>query len=220
MALREELGKLDSAVAAGQMTVEEFRTQRDHLLAAAGSGPATSAPFPPAYRWGKAAETDDQTRSVPRPAAAEDRTQVVARPSAAAGERTQVVRRRPQHPRAPAPEDRTQVVRRSPPRDADRTQVVRAGEMPAGYANVGAPPWARGPALPPTAANRVRPEGTLPPWTLNQPSLVQPTPTGARPTGYVGAGTFRAERSRRWLLPVLALVLALLILGLVLYVTL
>lgn len=214
MALREELGKLDSAVAAGQITVEDFRTQRDRLLAAAGSGPATSTSVPPPYRWGEPGETDDQTRAVPRPAPPEDRTQVVARPSISAAERTQVVRRRPERPRTPPPEDRTQVVRRSPPRDADRTQVVRAGEMPSGYANVGAPPWARGPALSSTTSDRVQAERTLPPWTLNQPS-----PTGGRHTGYVGAEAFRAERPRRWLLPVIALVLALLMLGLILYFT-
>ncbi|MEO9222889.1 MAG: SHOCT domain-containing protein, partial [Mycobacteriaceae bacterium] len=166
MALREELSKLDSAVAAGQITAEEFRTQRDRLLAEAGSGPAAGAPFPPPYRWDEPAAIEDRTRVVPRPAPAEDRTQVVWRPAPSAGERTQVVRGKPEPSTSPPAEDRTQVVHRPPvpratpqPADADRTQVVRAGEGASGYANVGAPPWARGPALSPTASSPLHPEG-------------------------------------------------------------
>ena len=222
MALREELSKLDSEVAAGQITAEEFRAQRDRLLAEAGSGPATSAPFPPPYRWDEPAAADEHTRVVPRPAPAEDRTQVVRRPATSAGERTQVVRRKPEPPPSPPAEDRTQVVHRPPvpratpqPADADRTQVVRAGEGASGYANVGAPPWARGPALSPTASSPLRPEGTLPPWTLNQP-----TPAAQGGAGYLNAATFRAHRTRRWLVPAAALVVVLLIVALIVFLTL
>ncbi|MEO9223331.1 MAG: hypothetical protein ABI251_16460 [Mycobacteriaceae bacterium] len=217
MALREELSKLDSEVAAGQITVEEFRSQRDRLLAEAGSGPATSAPFPPPYRWEEPAAADDHTRVVPRPAPAEDRTQVVRQPATSAGERTPAVRRQPEPSTTPSPEDRTQVVHRPAhrratpqPADADHTQVVRGGGVASGYANVGAPPWARGAALLPTPSSPPRPEGTLPPWTLNQP-----TPAVQRSTGYVDAATFRAHRSRRWWVPAAAFVVVLLIVALI-----
>ncbi len=228
MALREQLSKLDSEVAAGQITAEEFRTQRDRLLAEAGSGPVISAPFPPPYRWDEPAAADERTRVVrrkqepPTSPPAGDRTQVVRRPSTSAGERTQVVRRKPGPSTSPPAEDRTQVVRRPPvgratprPADADRTQVVRVGEVAPGYANVGAPPWARGPALSPTASSPLRPEGTLPPWTLNRP-----TPVAQRGAGYLNAATFRAHRSRRWLVSAAALAVVLLIVALIAYLTL
>jgi len=233
VALRDELGKLDSEVAAGRISAEEFRAQRDHLLASAGSGPVTGGPFPPPYRWGERTDgeptdTDERTRTVPRAAPAEDRTEVVTRRSVPAGERTQVVPRRtgPRHagPSAAAPsEEHTQVVRR--PSDAGRTQVVRNGAVRSGYSTVGAPPWARGPAMTPpsTAApnplrpNPLRPEGTLPPWTLNQ----QISPS-TRTSGYGNGAAFRATRPHGWLRPaavVLAVLLIVaLVLGIVLYV--
>ena len=208
MALREELAKLDSEVAAGQISAEVFRAQRDHLLASAGSGPATSGPFPPPYRWGEPTDgeptdgeptdgeptdRDERTRTVPRAAPAEDRTQVVSHRPVPAGERTQVVRRSP---------------------DADRTQVARTGAVRSGYSTVGAPPWARGPAMTspsPDAPNSVRPEGTLPPWTLNQP--ISP---GTRTAGYGNGGAFRATRPHGWLLPAAVALAVLLIVALVL----
>lgn len=192
MALREELNRLDSEVASGQITAEEFRTRRDHLLAAAGSGPAT-ARFP--------ATADERTRAVPRSApTAEERTQVVARAQVPASERTQVV------PRQAVPaEERTQVVRRPPAVESDRTQVVRAGRPSPGYATLGAPPWARVPNVEPPGFQR--PEGTLPPWTLSPTSgpradQVSPTPTSG---------------SQRWLILVLVGIVLLTVIGVCLY---
>jgi len=235
VALRDELSKLDSEVAAGQITAEEFRVRRDRILASAGSGPAAGGPFPPPYRWGEASAADEQTPSVSPRAPVEDRTQVVRRAAPGAtstpmtAERTQVVPRRaastPPASRSPAPtpatavpDDRTQVVPRGAPpsqpqsAEADRTQVVRPGAATSGYSNVGAPPWARGTTG--AAGNRssppLRPEGTLPPWTLDQP-------IAAAPTRYAYGAAFGATRHPKWLLPAIAVVVVLLVIGIVLW---
>lgn len=240
MALRDELSKLDSEVAAGQITAEEFRVRRDRILASAGSGPAAGGPFPPPYRWGEESAADEQTPSVTPRAPVEDRTQVVRRtapgatPTPMTAERTQVVPRRaastppastPPAPRPPTPtpatavpDDRTQVVPRGAPpsqpqsAEADRTQVVRPGAARSGYSNVGAPPWARGTTG--AAGNRsappLRPEGTLPPWTLDQP-------IAAAPTRYANGAAFGATRHHKWLLPAIAVVVVLLVIGIVLW---
>jgi len=245
VALRDELSKLDSEVAAGQITAEEFRVRRDRILASAGSGPAAGGPFPPPCRWGEESAADEQTPSVSPRAPVEDRTQVVRR--AAPGgtstpmtaERTQVVPRHaastppastppastPCAPRPPAPtpgeavpDDRTQVVPRGAPpsqpqsAEADRTQVVRPGAATSGYSNVGAPPWARGTTG--AAGNRsvppLRPEGTLPPWTLDQP-------IAAAPTRYANGAAFGTTRHHKWLLPAIAVLVVLLVIGIVLW---
>jgi len=255
VALRDELSKLDSEVAAGQITAEEFRVRRDRILASAGSGPAAGGPFPPPYRWGEESAADEQTPSVTPRAPVEDRTQVVRRtapgatPTPMTAERTQVVPRRaastppastppastppastppastPPAPRPPTPtpatavpDDRTQVVPRGAPpsqpqsAEADRTQVVRPGAARSGYSNVGAPPWARGTTG--AAGNRsgppLRPEGTLPPWTLDQP-------IAAAPTRYANGAAFGATRHHKWLLPAIAVVVVLLVIGIVLW---
>lgn len=245
MALRDELSKLDSEVAAGQITAEELSVRRDRILASAGSGPAAGGPFPPPYRWGEESAADEQTPSVTARAPVEDRTQVVRRAAPGAtstpmtAERTQVVPRRaaspppastppastPPAPRSPAPtpatavpDDRTQVVPRGAPpsqpqsAEADRTQVVRPGAVRSGYSNVGAPPWARGTEG--AAGNRsappLRPEGTLPPWTLDQP-------IAAAPTRYANGTAFGATRHHNWLLPAIAVVVVLLVIGIVLW---
>ena len=245
MALRDELSKLDSEVAAGQITAEEFRVRRDRILASAGSGPAAGGPFPPSYRWGEESAADEQTPSVTPRAPVEDRTQVVRRAAPGAtstpmtAERTQVVPRRaassppaptppaptPPASRSPAPtpatavpDDRTQMVPRGAPpsqpqsAEADRTQVVRPGAATSGYSNVGPPPWARGTTG--AAGNRsappLRPEGTLPPWTLDQP-------IAAAPTRYANGAAFGATRHHNWLLPAIAVVVVLLVIGIVLW---
>ncbi len=202
MALRDELSKLDADVAAGQISAAEFRARRDLLLAAAGSGPAAAGPFPPPYRWGDPAEQsgEERTQAIPR-TAPEDRTQVVPRKTPASADRTQVVRRAAQQaPAAPRPAD------------PERTQVVRPGQLPSGYANVGAPPWARGVALaaPGSEPGFQRPEGTLPPWTLGEP-----TSTAQRPVNYANGADFGHAGHRRWVRPLVALVVVGVLIGLV-----
>ena len=116
------------------------------------------------------------------------------------------------------PDDRTQVVPRGAPpsqpqsAEADRTQVVRPGAVRSGYSNVGAPPWARGTEG--AAGNRsappLRPEGTLPPWTLDQP-------IAAAPTRYANGAAFGTTRHHKWLLPAIAVLVVLLVIGIVLW---
>ncbi|MGZ4553867.1 MAG: hypothetical protein ACXVXQ_10335 [Mycobacteriaceae bacterium] len=227
--MRDDLNRLDSEVAAGHITAEEFRARRDHLLAAAGSGPATTGTFPAAHRRPAEANVDDaHTRVVPRAAPpAEERTQVVSRNRMPAGDRAQVA---PRHagPRAAPAEERTQVVLRTPPRppqqpppqrsapaDPERTQVMRAGTRPSGYSTVGAPPWARGSAAAHPGGGQPgfqRPEGTLPPWTLGPPA-----PTDQRPRGYTASTDFLAAPARRWPIPLAAAVVILVMIGTCLY---
>ena len=190
MAWRDEMNALDSDVAAGRITAEEYRTKRDELLASSGSGAAGGAnPFPPPFRWGAEA-----TGGLQDPGVA-DRTQVVRRGSNPEADRTQVVRRG-SNPEA----DRTQVVRP----DADRTQVVRPGApLPAQEFSPGSPPWqaTQAPAGPPPPS---RPGGTTPPWNTDF------TPR----QGPDSFGDFRAQPQRgRWIAPVVALVVAIVVIG-------
>jgi len=225
VALRDELSKLDSEVASGQITAEEFRVRRDRILASAGSGPAAGGLFPPPYRWGEESAADEQTPSVTPRAPVEDRTQVVPRPAASTPPASTPAASTPPAPRPPAPtpgeavpDDRTQVVPRGAPpsqpqsAEADRTQVVRPGAATSGYSNVGAPPWARGTTG--AAGNRsvppLRPEGTLPPWTLDQP-------IAAAPTRYANGAAFGTTRHHKWLLPAIAVLVVLLVIGIVLW---
>lgn len=203
VALRDELSRLDADVAAGQISAAEFRARRDQLLAAAGSGPAAAGPFPPSYRWGDPVEQsgEERTQAIPR-TAPEDRTQVVPRKTAASADRTQVVRRAAQQaPAAPRPAD------------PERTQVVRPGPQPtSGYANVGAPPWARGVSVAGRSCEPgfQRPEGTLPPWTLGEPTC-----TAQRPVNYANGADFGHAGHRRWVWPLVALVVVGVLIGLV-----
>lgn len=237
MALQDELSRLDSEVAAGRISAEQFRQQRDLLLASAGRGPASGGPFPPPFQWPDGATAPADAAAQPAAAAeapAEDRTQVVRRPPARAAsstaadssDRTQVVPRRGPATAAPT-EDRTQVVPRhsgptGPARtttpaarpaaagDADRTQMVRSA--PSGYSTVGAPPWARGGASPqrgPAGPDAAGAEANLPPWTLGQPQAA-PQRVGA----YSEATPFtETSASRRWLVPVAVLVLLVVVLA-------
>ena len=191
MAWRDEMNALDSDVAAGRITAEEYRTKRDELLAGSGSGAAGGPnPFPPPFRWGA------QATDGPRDPDVADRTQVVHPGPAPDADRTQVVR-----PGSAAPgSDRTQVVRP----DADRTQVVRPGApLPAQEHFPGSPPWqatqpAAGPPLP------LRPGGTTPPWNTDF------TPR----QGPDSFGDFGAQpKLARWVAPAVAVVVAIVVIG-------
>jgi hypothetical protein len=133
MSWQEDLQQLDSALAAGQISADDYRLRRDEVLANAAQALPGGAqqqqqqpqqpagPFPPPFRW-------DQ------PGAPAEATQVV-RPGDA--ERTQVVR--PGTPpqgvpqQQPPDSERTQYVRPVQPADADRTQVVQSGTPSGGF---------------------------------------------------------------------------------------
>lgn len=108
-------------------------------------------------------------------------------------------------------EERTQAIPRTAPED--RTQVVRPGPQPtSGYANVGAPPWARGVSVAGRSSEPgfQRPEGTLPPWTLGEPTC-----TAQRPVNYANGADFGHAGHRRWVWPLVALVVVGVLIGLV-----
>ena len=199
MAWQDEMNALDSAVAAGRVTAEEYRTQRDELLASSGTGTAVGEgnPFPPPFRWGERAPGAAEE---PDPA---DRTQVVRPSSAADADLTQVVRPGSAAPESALPDaDLTQVV--NP--DADRTQVVRPGApLPAQEYTPGSPPWQATPppAGPPPPS---RPGGTAPPWN-----------TGDGFTPRQGPDSFGELRAKppggRWVAPVVAVVVAIAVIG-------
>ncbi|KAA2263698.1 hypothetical protein F0L68_09405 [Solihabitans fulvus] len=129
MSWQEELQQLDSALAEGRISADDYRRRRDEVLAQASAAqPAApaqppSGPFPPPFRW--APPTPDSTQVMPTikdsPGSAEaDRTQVVPNAGPAA------------RPAGGQEADRTQVVSSSAgqaahaggQQEADRTQVV------------------------------------------------------------------------------------------------
>ncbi|RJQ74965.1 SHOCT domain-containing protein [Pseudonocardiaceae bacterium YIM PH 21723] len=132
MAWQEELRKLDDLLAAGQISAEDYRRQRDEIIAEGVGNPQQGRggdAFPPPFRW----ETQNDE---PSP----DATQVVS------------TNYQPQQqaPATPPPPP--------PPAHPEATQVVAnpAAQQP-NYANTApdassAPPWASA-ELPPMAAN-------------------------------------------------------------------
>ena len=136
MTWQEQLRQLDAAFAAGKVSADVYRRQRDDLLASAQSGqsaapqqpqqPQTgpdSNPFPAPFKWSPQQPQPPQSSS-------SEPTQFI-KPVGAPNEadRTQVVPNSGQPPAGDAGE-RTQVVS-----NADRTQVVR------GQQQQGAAPW-------------------------------------------------------------------------------
>ncbi|ONI82087.1 hypothetical protein ALI22I_38680 [Saccharothrix sp. ALI-22-I] len=125
MTWQEQLQQLDAALAAGKISAEDYRRQRDELLSNAQSGGAAQAPqagpnsdpFPAPFKW-SAQRPSGQPQQQPT----SESTQFI-RPATPPGEadRTQVV------PNAGPQADRTQVVP-----NADRTQVVgpQQGQQP------------------------------------------------------------------------------------------
>jgi hypothetical protein len=140
---QEDLRKLDSALAAGQISADEYRTRRDGLLKSAVSS-ATPAPAEPPSQ-------SETTQFIPPIGAAKpqpglDQTQIVppALPVAGNPEKTQVV----------AGHDRTQVVQSNG--DPDRTQHVAPVAQP--YAPYGGGGQMRPPPSPPQGFQAQRPD--------------------------------------------------------------
>jgi len=126
MSWQEDLQQLDRALAAGQISADDYRLRRDEVLAIAAQAQPGAAPqqqqqqpqqqqgpFPPPFRWGQSDGTEA--------------TQVV---QPGDSERTQVVR--PVTPQSPDSE-RTQFVRPTQPNDGERTQVVQSGTPSGGF---------------------------------------------------------------------------------------
>jgi hypothetical protein len=129
MSWQEDLQELDNALASGRISADEYRRQRDEVLASASTAAAppeqapqqAASPFPPPFKWGTAPPEATQVvqgGGLPRQDA--DRTQVVrpgAEPPKGDADRTQFVR-----PVTGAP----------PPQDGGRTHVIHGGQVPQG----------------------------------------------------------------------------------------
>ena len=158
MTWQEELGQLDRKLAAGQISADDYRRQRDRILAAASGGqqaaapgapqtpgsgieqpqpgqnPEARAPFAPPFRW-EAVPPNEPTQAVSQG----------ADPNQSAGDAA----------------DKTQIV--SSDNTADRTQVVPRG---AGAGNQGGGPAERTQHIPAIGANQQQPPMQQP----NQPT--------------------------------------------------
>jgi hypothetical protein len=197
---QDELRRLDEELASGRLAADDYRRQRDELLAQAassGSGtppppgaphPASGAPFPPPFRWEQAGSNSprgDDTDEEPRTEAMHPR-----RPPHEDAERTQVVSGR---------SDRRHQGGQQPP---PATPEWPAQPRPAGHTvpswqqheHSSVPPWQSG-ELPPTTDN-------TPAWFKQGPEMFEAT---------------RPSRGRQlfWLL--LAVIVAVAAVGAVMY---
>ncbi|WNV91482.1 hypothetical protein [Umezawaea sp. Da 62-37] len=156
MSWQEDLQQLDRALAAGQISADDYRLRRDEVLATAaqalpGGAPQQQqppqpppGPFPPPFRWGQA-EPSEATQVV-QPGDAE-KTQVV-RPGGTPAQ--------PAQPQSANPDsEKTQFVRPVQSNDSERTQVVPTGTPSGGF------PAQIFPQQPPAPAWQ---DASAPPW--------------------------------------------------------
>jgi hypothetical protein len=152
MSWQEDLQQLDRALAAGQISADDYRLRRDEVLAIAAQAlpgaapqqpPQQQGPFPPPFRWGQA------------DAAGTEATQVV---QPGDSERTQVVRPVTPPPQPSPDSERTQFVRPAQPDDGERTQVVQTGTPSGGF------PAQIFPQQPPTPPAWQDNNNSAPPW--------------------------------------------------------
>lgn len=157
MTWQEQLRQLDAAFAAGKVSADVYRRQRDDLLASAQSGQSAappqqtgpdSNPFPAPFKWSPQQPQPSQQQ----PSGSSESTQFI-KPVGTPGEadRTQVVPNSGGQPPAGDSAERTQVVS-----NADRTQVVRGQQQQGapwqaqqgtpwgGDQSAYSPPWAGG----------------------------------------------------------------------------
>ncbi len=243
MTWQEELSQLDGALASGQISADDYRRERERILAVATGGggqpnpptPAGGAPvpaaggpppggppnrgsdaFPPPFKW--TTERPGQNPPPPQQQAGEDRTQAVTNsakaPNASNAEKTQIVSNE---------SDNTQIVdmndtaRKGPgPSFGDQTQFVP--KVPASPPH-GMPQqqWPQQPGPPPQQQGGWGPQQSGPPWE-GQEELVPPW------AGYQAQGSELFEndkpsgRGKVWAI-VGVVVLLLIVAGGVLYLT-
>jgi hypothetical protein len=133
MSWQDELAQLDSALASGQISADEYRTRRDRVIAQASG---QSAPEQPQQQAG--AEPTHVFRPV-NPAQAqgfEDRTQVVPGQQGPGVDRTQVVGR------GAGDADSTQIVPNMPPPQFPPRPAPPPWETHQPQQNLAPPPWA------------------------------------------------------------------------------
>jgi hypothetical protein len=195
---QEELRKLDSELAAGQISADEYRKRRDGLLSSAVSSPATPAPA-----------QSENTQFIPpigaQPQARLDQTQItpLMPPVADNPEKTQVV----------AGHDRTQAVQ--PSGDPDRTQHVAPVAQP--FPPYGGGGQMRPPPSPPQGFQAQRPDQygwNTPENDPNSPwggSNLSGSPSWARqgPEVFEEVSSFGGKKKPMIIVTVIVLVLAL-----------
>lgn len=175
VALQDDLQQLDEELSAGRLSAEDYRRQRDQLVAGtrqegpqlpdAASGESTpgpadqrpESPFPPAFRWETSAPEDTQViepvRDQPGAEEASETTQVMTGGQAA-----------------------------GPPRgeDAERTQVMPGASPPVPAPQPGTvePPWAQGyDSAPPWSVSDLPPvPEQQPDWVLKGPAENEKSP--------------------------------------------
>jgi nucleoid-associated protein YgaU len=116
MSWQDELAQLDSALASGQISADEYRTRRDRVIAQASGQSTPEAPQQPQQQGGDPTQVFRPVNPQTQPPAFGDRTQVV---SGQGGDRTQVVGQG----------------------DADKTQIVPNNPVPQFPPRPAPPPW-------------------------------------------------------------------------------
>jgi hypothetical protein len=199
---QDELRRLDEELAAGQLSAEDYRRQRDDLLSRTASRPSGATgtppeadlhggPFPPPFRWDQAPVESTQVMGVVRGEAGggPDNTQVVTeqeggQPGGQVGglvggqmgadaERTQVVPGRPRPPQQPGMPPGAMPSPQGPPGPQGRHRSQGPPGAPP-------PPW--------------QPGGDQPPWGgMDLPPTTDTTPAWFRQ----GPEVFEADVGRR-----------------------
>jgi hypothetical protein len=131
MSWQDELAQLDSALASGQISADEYRTRRDRVIAQASGQSAPEQPQQPQQQGGDPTQVFRPVNPQTQPPAFGDRTQVVGQ----GGDRTQVVGQ------GQGDADKTQIVSnvpQFPPRPAPPPWETHQPQQP----NMSPPPWA------------------------------------------------------------------------------
>lgn len=184
MSTKDELEKLDEALAAGQLSADEHQRRRDSLMSQSSERQDQRPdPFPPAFQWESTSPTETTRSIAPIPSAEPGGTQGADDRS----EQTQVVHSGVTE--AAADSDTTQVVaaqfQAPPPPGGD---LPSQGQGWSGYQQPFPPPRAGEQGLqefPPT-------DGTVPPWTGH---IAYPNTPGWGVSSYQGPENFEREPS-------------------------
>lgn len=197
MSWQDELHQLDTALAAGRISADEYRQKRDQLLAMAAGEQAGGAPAPDPGQSGPIPTPGQPSQQMPPPTPQNPQDpQRTPFPEAfrwtptgtPAGGNDMTQAMRPVS--GPPPNnggdggDRTQVVPGRPPGDADRTQVVARPGQPAGgwdrtqavHPGQQAPPWR---VVPPPQHGQSD-EDYSPPWGVDPSQELGGVPTWIR----------------------------------------
>ncbi|MFI9810807.1 hypothetical protein [Saccharothrix variisporea] len=164
MSWQDDLRQLDTALAEGRISPDDYRRRRDELLAGASSAPpaqpgapAPASPFGQPFRW----------EAQPPAATNPDATQVVGNPA------------------GPANPDATRVVS-DPNKDSERTQYVRPVTPPQGQP-VGQPAGGWPPSGPPQPAatpwggnDMYTPVDQPPGWIAQGPEVFDDSPSSGK----------------------------------------